>query len=195
MKKLKGGPFLEFLGPDGVVGGIAQEIERIGLKRNRTSGYTSPDLAREHCGVDGQCDPERPPPRWAVQRLARCFVRRSPSGSQPCSAGSGFYCSASRSWRCPCFIYRSAREKANTIKRLSAMQTAYAAIQASGPISPPRDPAPRNRGGTRCHLARRSLRPARRHRLQRWPLLMEREQRIDATTTLHQVRCAADHER
>ena len=47
---------------DGVVRGIAEEIERVGLQGRRTGSGTGDDLGHEETGIDDERDPERAPP-------------------------------------------------------------------------------------------------------------------------------------
>jgi hypothetical protein len=43
---------------DDVVGGVAEEVERVGLQRRRSGRDTGADLDQEHDGVDRQNGPE-----------------------------------------------------------------------------------------------------------------------------------------
>jgi hypothetical protein len=49
---------------DRVIGGIAEEIERVGLQASRFSRRTRQDLGCEEAGIYDERDPERTPPFW-----------------------------------------------------------------------------------------------------------------------------------
>lgn len=57
---------------DGVVGRIAEEVERIGLQRPRIRRHPGDDFDHEHGSVRGQRDPQdQPPARVIVRALVR----------------------------------------------------------------------------------------------------------------------------
>ena len=59
---------------DRIIGAVAQEIERVGLKRARIRGDPGSDLDTEHRGIDDQREPQDAPPSGIIQRGLAAFA-------------------------------------------------------------------------------------------------------------------------